>query len=154
MDNNEFPIIQERACGECTFCCKVLGIKELDKAPDAWCPHVKIGKGCGIYENRPQSCREFSCMWVNYKTMPEEWRPDLSKVCIWEPNNAEGNIQVNVDPARPNAWKERGIDKFLQKFAGKHNRIVAIICGGKRALIIPKDKEEEVMEKLEKIKHG
>jgi hypothetical protein len=52
-----------RVCGECTACCTVLAISELQK-PARWaCDHVDCS-GCGIYENRPQTCRDFQCAWL------------------------------------------------------------------------------------------
>jgi hypothetical protein len=52
-----------RECGTCTACCTVLVVAELHK-PARWaCDHVNC-RGCGIYENRPQSCRDFNCAWL------------------------------------------------------------------------------------------
>ena len=36
-----------RQCGDCSLCCKVLGIPELNKPKDAWCPQLcAAGTGC------------------------------------------------------------------------------------------------------------
>ncbi len=59
---NDGPVV-ERECGSCTACCTVLAIAELHK-PARWaCDHVDCS-GCGIYEARPQSCRDFHCAWL------------------------------------------------------------------------------------------
>jgi len=42
----------------------VLGIPELDKPKDSWCPNFAAGAGCRIYENRSPSCRNFACRWL------------------------------------------------------------------------------------------
>jgi len=64
----------ERECGECKLCCKCLSIVEIVKPGGKWCPHAK-GKGCDIYEDRPPSCKQFRCAWLDGLT-PEEFRPD------------------------------------------------------------------------------
>ena len=52
-----------RECGTCTACCTVLAVAELNK-PMRWaCDHVTCA-GCGIYEKRPQACRDFDCAWL------------------------------------------------------------------------------------------
>lgn len=53
-----------RTCGDCSLCCNLLGVPELAKPVCKWCKHVKKGIGCGIYEDRPTCCREFSCDWI------------------------------------------------------------------------------------------
>jgi len=57
-------LVPGRACGTCMMCCKVPYIKEFEKPAGVWCKHAVAGKGCGIYESRPSSCRAFYCMWM------------------------------------------------------------------------------------------
>jgi len=65
---NEVHLLSEmqaadRACGDCTACCTVLAVSELQK-PMRWaCNHVSCS-GCGVYESRPGSCRVFNCLWL------------------------------------------------------------------------------------------
>ena len=65
-----------RECGTCTACCTVLAIAELQK-PARWaCSHVACDR-CGIYERRPQSCRDFNCVWLRGAIAGDEsLRPD------------------------------------------------------------------------------
>ena len=63
-----------RVCGDCKLCCKVFSIQELDKPAGKWCPHCP-GKGCKIYDTRPEECRGYKCMWLA-GAFPEECRPD------------------------------------------------------------------------------
>ena len=62
-------LTQERPCGSCSLCCKLMSVGD---GPDAeknawfvkpggvWCPYCKPGKGgCSIYEQRPVECRTF-----------------------------------------------------------------------------------------------
>jgi len=58
-------IVPKLSCGECTACCSVFSIKELNKPDHTPCVHLsKDEPGCGIYTTRPKECREFSCMWI------------------------------------------------------------------------------------------
>ncbi len=54
----------KRDCGNCTACCKTHGVFETFKMPGVWCEHCSIGKGCQIYEMRPDECRDFQCAWL------------------------------------------------------------------------------------------
>lgn len=67
-------------CGECRLCCKLMRIHELDKPPYTWCGNA-CSKGCGIYEDRPQSCREFECIWLGSQgtnhAMAVEFKPSV-----------------------------------------------------------------------------
>jgi hypothetical protein len=55
-----------RECGPCTECCYVLGVHELNKRNFTHCQHERRSSagGCGIYKDRPLSCREFKCLWL------------------------------------------------------------------------------------------
>ena len=53
------PVFNDMAqqCGECNECCRVLEIKEVESKPNEMCQHCD--KGCKIYKDRPQGCRDF-----------------------------------------------------------------------------------------------
>lgn len=72
-----------RACGPCLACCRELKIDtpELKKKAGPLCPH-HTGTGCGIYDSRPQVCRQFLCGWRLFEELGDDWRPDLSGVLI------------------------------------------------------------------------
>ncbi|WP_020180109.1 hypothetical protein [Methylopila sp. M107] len=93
-----------RDCGGCTLCCKVMGIAALEKPLGRWCPHCKIGKGCGIYETRPDECRTFNCLWLQRENLGPEWRPDRAKF-VMAPSADGAVLLVQVDPGAPDAWR-------------------------------------------------
>lgn len=64
----------DRSCGDCKLCCKVLGVPVLNKPAGKWCPHCPT-RGCKIYDDRPQECREYGCLWL-CGSIPEDCRPD------------------------------------------------------------------------------
>ena len=61
----------ERACGTCTLCCKLMEVRDLGKDDGVWCKHVLQGRGCGIYQTRPESCRTFLCGWISTEALDE-----------------------------------------------------------------------------------
>jgi hypothetical protein len=96
----------ERSCGDCSLCCKLPYVDELNKSIDTWCPHARPGRGgCSIYATRPAACRAFVCGWLEGLSFPvgDEWFPARCKMVISEV--AAGPL-VTVDPAFPNAWRQ------------------------------------------------
>lgn len=76
----ELKLVENRECGGCTTCCKTHHILSLDKPEREWCQHCDIGKGCRIYDTRPEECRVFKCGWlVGFGS--EDERPDKGK-CV------------------------------------------------------------------------
>jgi Fe-S-cluster containining protein len=52
-----------RDCGGCNVCCTAMKVAALDKPAGLTCAH-QTPTGCGIYLERPQTCRSWFCMWV------------------------------------------------------------------------------------------
>ena len=79
----------EHGCGDCRACCVHLPIaagEVCDNAKPAGvdCPHL-ADKGCGIYQQRPESCRRFRCVWHMEPSWPQTWRPERSGLlCLRE----------------------------------------------------------------------
>ena len=104
LETAELPqLIPGRACGTCMMCCKVPAIEEFAKPPGVWCKHAVSGKGCGIYAERPGSCRAFYCLWMQDASFGPEWKPEKAKFVVYVQRNGV-NLQVAVDPSFPNAW--------------------------------------------------
>lgn len=78
----EVNMENERSCGECYKCCVGLGITELKKYPDQPCRHLD-GRNptarCSIYDDRPDVCRNFQCLWRDGH-LEDQDRPDKSGV--------------------------------------------------------------------------
>lgn len=72
---------EERTCGGCTACCKTHKIPEIFKPARTWCVECQIGKGCAIYEARPDPCRTFRCQWLLGGGTDAD-RPDRSKLVV------------------------------------------------------------------------
>ncbi len=63
-----------RMCGGCKACCTTNAIVELNKPVRTHCRY-ECDTGCRRYKTRPQSCRDFNCMWI-LGLGDESGRPD------------------------------------------------------------------------------
>ena len=104
------PLVPGRSCDGCTMCCKIMGIAEIAKPRLQWCPHCDIGKGCKIYETRPESCRLFYCHFLQDARIGEHWKPSKSRMLLIY-NATASRLSVNVDPDRPGAWRLRAFSE-------------------------------------------
>lgn len=82
-----------RSCSACSACCTLMGVPELDKPLQTKCEHV-CSSGCGIYAERPESCRVFRCLWLQ-GIGPRQFRPDRSGVMLTV--NDTGRILVAME---------------------------------------------------------
>lgn len=75
-------------------------VTPLNKPAGANCAH-QTEAGCGIYEQRPQACRAWDCMWVrdNGRVFAEDERPDQTGVFFTasnpDPNTGQQTIYVH-----------------------------------------------------------
>src|SRR5262249_673280 len=79
-----------------------------------WCQHCVISKGCSIYEERPTSCREFECVWLQDEKgiFADEMRPDRCKVVMIPYRDGNG-LEARCDPSRPDAWRNQTVIRAL-----------------------------------------
>jgi len=70
-----------RKCGDCRECCIVLEIKEINKPAGVFCDKL-CAKGCGIYESRPNECRNFECLWLTGQ-IPKRMKPNTVHAVAW-----------------------------------------------------------------------
>lgn len=86
----QLPIVdrEKRSCGTCTKCCEgwLSGyIYGEWMQPGSPCQFSQPGRGCAIYENRPQSpCQQYSCMWLRDTSVPEWLKPEFVNAIIDE----------------------------------------------------------------------
>jgi hypothetical protein len=131
-DQNDLDAEVIRDCGDCTFCCKMMGVSEMDKPPGKWCSECAIGVGCKIYDERPDGCRMFACSWAMSEEFPEALRPDRCKVmfeCPIEDSQGHQMITLRVDPGRPLAYREPPVWAVIQVLRQHAKTDVIIICG-------------------------
>lgn len=114
-------------CDGCTACCKIMKVRELDKAANVWCRHCTIGSGCGVYASRPESCRVYECLWLKTQAMdrpiPLALRPDRSRVVIGTTNQGE-DVILYVSPDRPDAWQRGEFGRFVGDLKRKGHTVL------------------------------
>jgi uncharacterized protein len=47
-------------CSQCGACCVAPDIAALDKPLGLRCPHLLADNRCGVYDRRPQICRDYT----------------------------------------------------------------------------------------------
>lgn len=134
-------------CGTCNLCCKLPAIPETGKPVGVWCEHCIPGsaKGCKIYEDRPESCKNFRCIWLS-GGFPDYMRPDKVRV-IFERLPSGKTYLVLLNPGYEDAWKQPKVRDFIGSFIRANK---AVVVGTKPArYFIPKGRtKEEVREDL------
>jgi hypothetical protein len=128
-----------RSCDGCTLCCKVMEVKEIAKPGGKWCQHCTTGVGCGIYESRPLACSAYVCGYLTIPELTAEWKPAVSRLVL--PSMVtDGSIIVQVDPARPDAWRRQPYYAELQKWSrralGEQQRVI-VYSAGHSIVILP-----------------
>jgi hypothetical protein len=103
-------------------------VHEWDKPAGERCKHQKFGKGCAIYQNRPFGCRFWNCRWLVNQDTAYQPRPDRCGYVIdimpdfvtcerdGEATNIEV-VQVWIDPARPDAYRDPRLRAYLERRA-------------------------------------
>jgi hypothetical protein len=129
-----------KACGTCMMCCKLLLIKELEKPAGQWCRHAAVGKGCGIYENRPPVCQRFHCLWMLDPRLGPEWKPEKAKFFLYPEREMEEVINVAVDPAFPDAWTKPPFLAAIKNWVlegAELGRFVKVHVGNRWFVVLP-----------------
>ena len=139
----------DRHCGECTLCCKLLPVVELDKGANTRCQHQRSGKGCRVYGQRamPPSCRLWSCRWLNGDAADIR-RPDRSHYVIdvlpdyiTMQDNETGELhkipvlQIWVDPDYPDAHRDPQLRAYLDE-KGKQGHMALVRYDNKRGFVL------------------
>jgi len=134
-----------KSCGDCSLCCKVMGVAEVQKAPGVWCRHFARGSGCGIYAARPASCRAFHCEWLMSGTLGPEWKPDKARfVLSWEQEKQK--LSIVVDPSQPTAWKREPYFSKIRQWAerGREDGTEVMVCINDRRIAVFADREVDL----------
>jgi Fe-S-cluster containining protein len=69
-------------CTRCGACCVAPDIAALDKPLGLRCPHLTADNLCGVYDRRPQVCRDYQadelCRLIEAPTLEERVRKYLA----------------------------------------------------------------------------
>lgn len=81
----KIPTHPGKSCGSCTACCYSVPVKEIALLPYKRCQFLRLPFdkqiGCSIYDIRPRSCSNWSCVWLS-SDLADELKPDRCGVVI------------------------------------------------------------------------
>lgn len=115
------------ACGDCTVCCKTMGVIEISKDPGVQCEHC-TGTACAIYDRRPPTCAGFKCVWLQEDNLPEEMRPDRSHVLMIPSDDADC-VVMKVNAEHFGAHKAPIFKQFIRRLMLERAMVVFVVCG-------------------------
>jgi hypothetical protein len=58
----------------------------IAKAAGVPCRHLSA-QGCSVHPNWPKVCQTWFCVWRLMPGLPEQWRPDLSGILLYQVRN-------------------------------------------------------------------
>lgn len=128
-------------CQSCTGCCIVFEVPAVSKGFGETCKHLgktSNGPGCSIYEERPDACRHYVCLWLDSQRrpatekLPEELRPDVSHVVLgWPWGTDRETLFVYPYPGYEWAWQKPPVSTYLRMVLSRGGKIV-VVTGKKR----------------------
>ena len=66
-------MIKKRECGNCSLCCEVMAVEDINKKEYQKCENQ--GLGCRIHNEKPDQCKSFACAWLE-GNIPYDLKPD------------------------------------------------------------------------------
>ena len=128
-------------CQDCDGCCVVFEVKDVGKAFGEPCKHLGqtlFGRGCLIYEDRPDACKRYVCLWLDsqrrpeVEKMPESLRPNVTKVVLGWPWGTDRNtLFVYPYPGHETAWQVPPVSNYLKEILNRGAKVV-VVAGDKR----------------------
>ena len=128
----------DRECGSCNLCCDILEVKAVDKPINQLCRHWEAGKGCVIYDERPQMCRSFSCAWWQGH-FDDDWFPPKAGLVV---HFSDGAVNVHVAPSSPDRWRQEPYFSALRALslngtrAGGPRYATLVVSGDEKFLLL------------------
>jgi Fe-S-cluster containining protein len=127
--------VKTNKCGACTACCTALAIFDypggvkpmMQRCPDL----IQIGfrtsaaepnrsVGCAVYEDRPKSCREFECCWVNgIMGGRQDLRPDRIGIVLHVDSETPIGTALAVVEAWAGAAESPRAKEIIETIAGR-----------------------------------
>ena len=128
-----------RQCGDCTLCCTLVPVRELNKLAGQRCQFQKFHKGCTVYNKpaMPPSCSLWGCRWLVNDDTNDLSRPDRSRLVIdimpdyvTLQNNDTGDtqdvevIQVWCDPKHRDAHRDPQFRRWVERRAAEGKAVI------------------------------
>jgi hypothetical protein len=112
-----------------------MAVEALGKPGGSWCGHCKPGRGCLIYETRPDECRNYSCLWLTDRWFGDHWKPSRSKLVL---TMSEDGIEIRCDPGFPDAWRKEPFRREITRLAqaGETEDVTVLVIVRQRMTLI------------------
>ena len=133
------PGEEQRRCRQCDACCDVLAVGELAKPENARCDYQGQQKpGCAIYDERPESCRAWSCGWLQGLGKAKD-RPDRLGV-IFDACMTVGGETIQAREVWEGAFSGPRAHALIDGFQRQFPVVLMYRATGNRKLIGPPHK--------------
>jgi hypothetical protein len=112
-----------------------MAVEALDKPAGRWCLHCKPGRGCRIYDTRPDECRRYGCLWLTDPWFGEHWKPNRSKLVL---TMSEDGIEIRCNSGFPGAWRKLPFRSEIARLAqaGEAEDVTVLVIVGQRMTLI------------------
>jgi hypothetical protein len=140
-----------RSCGDCTLCCTLIPVSEINKAAGKQCWFLRKRKGgCLVYRGPmfPRSCKLWSCGWLLNMDAEHLARPDNAHYVI-DPSPdyivvsaADGThgrlpvVQIWIDPKFPDAHRNPNLRAWINRRAKTHGQAALIRFNSSDAIVL------------------
>lgn len=133
-----------RSCNGCTLCCFTHPVPELPKRASTLCQHCTVGAGCRVYNDKPASCGDYVCGWIE-GIGTEDDQPHLLGVVYELAELTEVPLGVlKVIEPRPGDVQHLRAQSFLQSFLNA-GRIVHVANKIGSYYLIPRTTPENIV---------
>lgn len=136
-------------CGECTLCCELFEVKQLDKPAYEMCKFCD--NGCTIHPTRPQVCRSFDCAWLQ-SNAHIDIRPDKCGIVFEKIGDDIFHGKIRKSDVLSDLAKRQIVSFIKQGYS-------VFVNTGENYIVYPveENRREEIIEKFERevnILHG
>ncbi len=118
-----------RDCGTCTACCHSLVVEELEKPAFSKCVHSCEAMGCSAYYERPDSCRNFRCLWLDGH-LGDADRPDQLGVIFTTTVHENIGVHPLLVETTPGGIKQPRVLKAIEGLTTQGPVLVLTKTGG------------------------
>ena len=132
-------INQIRYCGGCRLCCTIQEVSEIKKPEGITCSHCSIEDGCTIYETRPESCKEFHCLWQLglIQDKRNELRPDkLGIICLAKEEIEGYSPIIQLNSLKQENFKKKIVKRLIENWLNAGFNIACVALDKKDSELI------------------
>ena len=125
-----------RECGDCSMCCQGFlraDIHGIPMSPGIPCHFVSDNPcgGCTIYDDRPEVCSGYQCVWKLSHSMPEWMKPNKADVLITNDSMEVDGIDYPFITVKEGYNNIRGdVLNYVLRTCLQHNLNVTYGCHG------------------------